>query len=206
MNANQANHVSQSVPNVAQPIYQNRQSQQFSNVSAYSEGHYAPTFPQHVPTPSQPTVQTASNITQHPHGYQMSPMASQQDYSRLYQALTQPQQSRQAQPAPLPAQPVMHRQQKEIERQTANTQQYIKPSHYLPPQQGSKTTSHVSVQNQVPIHVDSLQGQGLQNLSSASNEKNQKQPVAAVQALAPFNTLTRDESFASANNSTMSFL
>jgi len=133
-------------------------------------------------------------------------MASQQDYSRLYQALTQPQQSRQAQPAPLPAQPVMHRQQKEIERQTANTQQYIKPSHYLPPQQGSKTTSHVSVQNQVPIHVDSLQGQGLQNLSSASNEKNQKQPVAAVQALAPFNTLTRDESFASANNSTMSFL
>ena len=90
MNANQSNYISQSVPNVAQPIYQNRQPQQSSIVSAYSESRYAPTLPQHVPTPSQPTVQTASNITQHPNGYQINPMMSQQDYSRLFQTLPGP--------------------------------------------------------------------------------------------------------------------
>ena len=198
MNANQSNYVSRSVPNVAQPIYQNRQP---SIASAYSESRYAPTPPQHVPTPSQPTVQTASNITQHPNGYQISPMMSQQDYSRLFQAHTRLQQLRQVQSAPLPAQP-MHQQQKEIGRQTPNTQQYIKPSH--PPQQGTKTTGHVSVQNQVPTRINVQRGQGLQNSSSASNGKTQKQPVeAAVQAQAPLNTLTRD---ASAINSTILFL
>lgn len=198
MNANQSNYVSQSVPNLAQPIHQNRQYQQSSNVSAYSESRNAPTLPHYVPTPSQPTVQIASNITQHPHGYHISPMASQQNYSRLFQAQTQPQQLRQAQSAPLPAQQVMHRQQKEIGKQTANTQQYMKFSHYLPPQQGSKTTSHVSVQNQIPTRVDVQQGQGSQNLSSTSTGKNQKQPIeAAVQAQVPF---------ASANNSMMSSL
>jgi len=131
-------------------------------------------------------------------------MASQQDYSRLFQAHTRLQQLRQAQSAPLPAQPAVHQQQKEIGRQTPNTQQYIKPSHYLPPQQGTKTTGHVSVQNQVPTRVDVQQGQGLQNSSSASNGKTQKQPVqAAIQTQAP---LTRDEPFVSANNSTISLL